>query len=136
MSEQVETVRRYLTALTKLDAAAMADELADDVVLVLPYAPEGMPARVEGKSKLVAFLEPVLGGLWKEIEFPTLEVRGEQDPEYVVAEYTSVGTFANGQPYRQTYVNLCRVHNGKIVETKEFFDPNALLPGLAPAEGA
>jgi len=50
----------------------------------------------------------------------------------VVAEYTSEGIFANGTPYANTYVNLCRVRGGKIVETKEFFDPLALIAGLAP----
>jgi hypothetical protein len=130
--DAVTVVRRYLEALRRLDPEAMFAEVADDMVLELPVAPEGLPSRVEGKAAFVQFFGPVAGGLWKEITFPTLDVRAEADPELVVAEYTSVGTFANGKPYANTYVNLCRVRDGKIVETKEFFNPMALLPGLTP----
>lgn len=133
MSEQVETVRRYLEGLTRMDGAAMKAELADDVVLHLPTAPEGLPQRVEGKAALSAFLDGITAGFWKEITFSGLQVRAEADPERVVAEYSSVGTFANGAPYQQQYVNLCRVRGGKIVETTEYFNPLALMPGLASA---
>lgn len=133
MSEDAVTVvRRYLDALTRLDTDALFAELADDVVLELPVAPEGLPRRVEGKQAFIEFFGPVAAGLWTEIQFPTMEVRAEADPELVVAEYTSKGTFANGKPYLNTYVNLCRVRNGKIVESKEFFDPIALVAGLTP----
>ncbi|HEY9412553.1 MAG TPA: nuclear transport factor 2 family protein [Jiangellaceae bacterium] len=126
------SVRRYLDALTRLDFDAMLDEVAEDVVVLLPPAPEGLPRRIEGKANLAAFL-PLLGTLWTEIEFSTPDVRGERDRDRVVAEYTAVGTFTNGQPYHQTYANLFRVHDCKIVETKEFFDPIAVLAGMAPA---
>ncbi len=130
--DSVAVVTRYLGALKRMDADGIFAELADDVVLELPLAPEGMSRKIEGKEAFVAFFGPVAAGLWKEIEFPTMSIRGETDPERVVAEYTSVGTFANGKPYANTYVNLCRVVDGKIVETKEFFDAIALAAGLVP----
>lgn len=133
MSEQVEIVRRYLDGLKRLDAAAMVAEVAEDVALLLPFAPEGMPKRIDGKAAFEAFLAPVTGGLWQEIVFPTMDIRAEADPNRVIAEYTSRGTFANGQPYANTYANLFRLRDGKIVETAEFFDPVALTRGLAPA---
>jgi ketosteroid isomerase-like protein len=131
--DAVAVVQRYLEALRRMDPEAMFAEISDEeFVLELPFAPEGMPKRVETKQGLIEFFGPVAAGLWKELEFPTLEVRGEADPSRVIAEYTSKGTFANGAPYAQTYVNLCRVRNGKIVYSAEFFDPAALAPGLVP----
>lgn len=130
--DAVSVVRRYLEALRRMDPEAMFAEVADDMVLELPVAPKGMPRRVEGKAAFVAFFGGAAAGLWKEISFPTLDVRAEADPERVIAEYTSEGTFANGRPYANTYVNLCRVRGGKIVWTAEFFDPIALLAGLEP----
>jgi hypothetical protein len=113
----------------------MFAEVSDEeFVLELPQAPEGMPKRVEGKQGLIDFFGPVAAGLWKEIEFPTLEVRGEADPSRVIAQYTSRGTFANGKPYANTYVNLCQVKNGKITYSAEYFDSIALLAGLTPPE--
>ncbi|MGQ0481852.1 MAG: nuclear transport factor 2 family protein [Pseudonocardia sp.] len=91
-----------------------------------------MPRRVEGKQAFIDFFGPVAAGLWTEMVVSDLDVRAEADPERVVAEYTSKGTFGNGKPYANTYVNLCRVRYGKIAYTAEFFDPIALLPGLAP----
>jgi len=133
--DAVAVVRRYLEALRRLDPEAMFAEISDEeFVLELPLAPEGMPRRVEGKQGLIDFFGPVAAGLWKEIEFPTLEVRGEADPSRVIAEYTSKGTFANGAPYANTYVNLCRVRNGKIVYSAEYFDAIALQAGLTPPE--
>ena len=61
-------------------------------------------------------------------------MRGEADPERVIAQYTSTGTFANGKPYNNTYVNLCRVRNGKIVYSAEYFDSIALMAGLTPPD--
>jgi uncharacterized protein len=133
--DAVEVVRRYLEALRRLDPEAMFAEISDEeFVLELPLAPQGMPRRVETKQGLIDFFGPIAGGLWKEIEFPTLEVRAEADPSRVIAQYTSKGTFANGAPYENTYVNLCRVRDGKIVYSAEYFDALALAAGLAPPQ--
>jgi ketosteroid isomerase-like protein len=132
--DSVAVVRRYLEGLQRMDFEAMLAEVADDMVLALPVAPDGMPKRVEGKQAFIEFFGPVAAGLWKELVISDLDVRGEADPSRVVAEYTSTGTFGNGKPYANTYVNLCTVRDGKIVYTAEFFDPIALLPGLAPPD--
>jgi ketosteroid isomerase-like protein len=133
--DAVAVVQRYLEALTRMDPEAMFAEISDEeFVLELPLAPEGMPKRVEGKQGLIDFFGPVAAGLWKELEFPTLEVRGEADPERVIAQYTSRGTFANGKPYANTYVNLCRVKNGKVVYSAEYFDAIALAAGFTPPD--
>lgn len=133
--DAVAVVQRYLEGLCRLDTEAMFAEISEEeFVLELPLAPEGMPKRVETKQGLIDFFGPVAAGLWKEIEFPTLEVRAEADPERVIAQYTSRGTFANGKPYANTYVNLCRVRNGKIVYSAEYFDPIALVAGFTPPD--
>lgn len=133
--DSVSVVQRYLEALSRLDPEGVFAEISDEeFVLELPFAPEGFPRRVEGKQNMIEFFGPVAAGVWKEFEFLTLEVRGEADPSRVVAEYTSRGSFANGAPYNQTYVHLCRVRKGKIVYSAEYFDPAALAPGLVPPQ--
>ena len=133
--DAVAVVERYLEALRRLDPALLAEISDEEFVFELPFAPDGMPKRVETKRAMIDFVRPVLAGLWKEIEFPTLEVRAEADPERVIAQYTSRGTFANGAPYKQTYVSLFRVRNGKIVYLAEYCDAIALAAGLTPPAG-
>lgn len=128
--DPVSVVQRYLEGLRALDIEAMLAEVADDMVLELPYMPAPLPKRVETKQGLKEFFGPLAGGLWKEITFSEFDVKAYADGEGVIAEYSSTGTFANGAPYEQVYANICRVKAGKIVYTKEFFDPTAFTPGL------
>jgi uncharacterized protein len=133
--DAVSVVRRYLEALGTMDADAMFAELADGVVVELPVAPEGLPKRIEGKASFKEFFGPIAAGLWSSIEFFDLDIRPEADPERIVAQYASRGTFANGKPYANVYLNLFRVRDGKIVYGAEYFDPFALIAGLTPPEG-
>jgi hypothetical protein len=133
MSEERAVALRYLEAFSRLDVEGMIAEVDDDIVLELPVAPEGFPRRVEGREAYESLLRPAMASLWSEFQLTWLEVRAEADSERVVAEYTSKGTMATtGKPYANTYVNLLRVRNGKIAETKEFFDPTALTTAADP----
>lgn len=131
-NDSVAVVRRYLEALRRMDTAAMFSELDEEVILKLPIAPPGLPRQIVGRRAFSEFFGPIAAGLWKEITFPTIEVRAEADPERVVATYTSQGTFTNEEKFKNSYVNLFRIRNGKISETIEFFDPLAVARGLQP----
>lgn len=132
MSEERDVALRYLEAFSRLDVDGMIAEVDDDIVLELPVAPDGYPRRVEGRKDYENLLRPAMTSLWSEFQLTRIEVRAEADPERVVAEYTSKGTIAStGKPYANTYVNLLRVRNGKITETKEFFDPTALTRAVS-----
>lgn len=47
------------------------------------------------------------------------------DEDRVVAEATSVGTLINGEEYRQTYVFILRIRDGKIASVAEHY--NAII---------
>lgn len=134
--DPVSVVRRYLEGLRAMNPEAMLAEVDDNLVLELPYMPAPMPKRVETKQGLIEFFGPLAQGLWAELEFSEFDIKAYEDGEGVIAEYSSWGKFTNGKPYNQVYANICRVQNGKIVYTKEFFDPIQLAPGLEGLPGA
>ena len=116
---------QYLKGKATLDSDLMLDACAEDVVFNFPPAPAPIPKRIEGKQAFEEFLRPVMAH-FSDIEFTTLDIRPEADPERVVAQYTSRGTLTTGAPFANVYVELFRVRNGKIIESTEFFDTNSI----------
>jgi ketosteroid isomerase-like protein len=58
------------------------------------------------------------------------------DPEQAVAEFASEGTLLNGSPYRNTYLALSVVRDGKIRYWQEFSDPAPPQRGLTVMQTA
>ena len=127
--DPISVSRRYLEALSARDVEAMCAELSDDVVFNLPVLQDPFPKRVEGQEAH-DFVRNVIPTMWTDFRLVGIELRQEADPERVIAEFTSEGTMFNGNPYAQVYVFLLRVRDGKVVETKEFFDSLALATAM------
>jgi ketosteroid isomerase-like protein len=124
--ETLTVAGRYLEAWCRLDPEAMLAELAEDVVMEFPVAPGDIPRRFEGKTAFAGMVRPMTGHFAPGSAGKLNALRAEADDERAVAEYTFEGHTADGRPYTNTYVNLLRVRNGKIVESKEFFDAVAV----------
>ena len=45
-----EVVERYFAIMNELDIDALGDLFAEDIVFRLPFAPEPVPQRTEGKA--------------------------------------------------------------------------------------
>ena len=131
VEDKVEVARRYLEALRGLDPEGMLTEVSDDMVLEIPFAPAGLPRRLAGKTAVATFVRAALGGFFREFEVTRLDIRAEEASDRVVAEYESRGTTADGRPYANSYVNLIRVRDGKVVESREFYDALAVASALA-----
>jgi ketosteroid isomerase-like protein len=129
-------VQRFLTANKRLDVDGMFAEIDDDAVWRFPAGPQGAPPEVRGKSVNRAFFES-MRPMWKTFDLTFAEVHAlADDPERVVAFYASSGSLIDGSPYRNTYLSLVRVNNGKIVEWIEFCDPEPLKRGAAVLQAA
>lgn len=127
MSDDTMTVaRRYMEAWCRLDPEAMLAEVADDVVMEFPVAPGDIPRRFEGKETFAAMARPMTGHFNPGSAGKLVDLRPEADPERAIAEYTFQGELPDGRPYNNVYVNLLHVRDGKIVNSKEFFDAVAV----------
>ena len=128
--------KRFLTANKSLDVDGMFAEIDEDAVWRFPAGPPGAPREVRGKSINRAFFESIRP-MWKTFDLTFFEVHAlADDPDRVVAYYASSGSLIDGSPYRNTYLSLVQVSDGKIVEWIEFCDPEPLKRGAAVLEAA
>jgi uncharacterized protein len=130
-ADTVGVVTRFMAAMSTLDTAAMLAEAADDIVVRMPAAPEGLPREAVGKETFSGFLAGV-GMLWTRWSMPSFVVHPlADDPARAVIEYTSDSTNADGSPYRNTYLSIATVRGGQLVEFVEFFDTAQVANAIA-----
>ena len=55
------------------------------------------------------------------------------EEDRVVAEFTSEGTLVNGESYRNEYLFLFRIRDGRIAYVGEYFNPDVIREKIAPA---
>lgn len=125
-----QVITAYLDAVGSLAVTDVAPLFHDDGRLVLPYAPEGVPGEVAGRSAIGDYfgaLPQMIGAL----NFSGYRIRATEAPGEYVVEYTSDATMrATGASYRNTYITTVTVTDGKIAELTEFFDPIRLVEAM------
>jgi ketosteroid isomerase-like protein len=122
-SEILEKVR---TATVENDPS-VGTLYAEDAVFELPFAPAGVPNRIEGGAAIRAHLEKsVAASQARWSGFDINAVHEMADPDAIAAEYEVHGTIAaTGQPFRMAALLLLRVHDGKIVLSRNYANPIA-----------
>src|SRR4029453_5114134 len=102
------------------DMDAQADLYAVEGVLEWPFAPDGMPRRVEGREAIRRVLAP-LGQRASDAGHHLLGYRSgvvheTTDPEVIVVEFDVQGeVLPVGQAYQLSYIQVLRVRDGEIV---------------------
>ena len=124
-----DVVVAYLDAVGRLDLPAIEATFAEDVELVLPYAPPGFPKVSSGRA---AAMQVYPEGLMDPMRFSGHRIDAlEGRPGEWVAEYTSdTRVLTTGRPYRNTYISRFSVRDGRITRLVEFFDPIVLVTAL------
>jgi ketosteroid isomerase-like protein len=119
-----EVVAQILGLVGSLDIDAARKLLDEDLLLELPFRGDGGPRVMRGKDAL-RFVG-AMPALFSQLPFHDVVVHGALPSGAVVAEYKSDGITHGGRPYRNAYVALFRVTDGKIAEWREYFDPNVV----------
>jgi hypothetical protein len=133
-------VRAYLDAVSDLDVEAITALLHPDVVMHIPYAPDGIPPKVEGKAAVVEWFSG-MPNLMAPLNFANHDIVAVQREGEYIARYTGDTTvLTTGLPYRNTYISCFTVRDGLIINSTEFFDSVSLVRGLGwtvtpPAQG-
>ncbi|WP_068612522.1 nuclear transport factor 2 family protein [Paenibacillus tuaregi] len=134
MKEQ-EVVIRFLEAEAKQDVQVMAGLMADDIVYETPFALPGVPERVVGKETLADMLEQFIGkegGMYATWSIYNIRIYPSYEPGLLTAEMDGQGIVAGSEHlYRQSYISLFRVTDGRISLWREYFNPLALQQALA-----
>jgi ketosteroid isomerase-like protein len=127
---------RFLSAMSRLDIDAVFEVLADDVVCSFPTAPGG-PQEIRGRDTNRAFYTTTIRPMIPTFSLTRVAVHPlADDPERVVAEFASEGSLVDGVPYRNTYLALVTVRDGKIARYQEFSDPAPLQRGVTALQAA
>ena len=113
---------------------------AEDAVAEIPFALP-VPERITGRATLhERFCALAAGSL--EMKAENIRVHETADPEVVVAEFDYRGrSLATGRSFAVSNIQVLRVRDGLIVETRDFHDHVAIavatghLPALAGAAG-
>jgi len=130
-----EIVSRFLKAFAKQDVQGMADVLAEDIVFEMPFALPGLPDRVEGKRTVVEFLEQFLGkehGMFTGWDIHNIRIYPGGDPDLFFTELDGQGVVTqSGYQYRQKYITMFRVSDGRISHWREYLNPLPLQAAIA-----
>jgi uncharacterized protein len=101
----------------------------DDVVYLAPYYAE-MPAK-HGKTEMRAMLEAV-DERFSSIRYEVVELFPTTDPDLVIAEVRGDHQVKDSpRRYRNHYVMFMRFRAGKVVEWREFSNPDVYRRAVA-----
>ncbi len=105
-----------------------------DVIFEFPYAPDGLPKRLEGTAALAAHLER-LGPL---LTFGPMELgRVYAVGETVIFEFSCSGEgVTTGAPYDQRYISVVTLREGRIAHYRDYWNPLVVLTALGGTEAA
>ncbi len=139
---KVDIVTDYLDRIGSLDFDGAGQHLADDAVMMVPFAPsmEAAPPLV-GKAAILDQMRAVMQEAFVRMDFTVDEWYDVSDSDALIAEYHSVcplkglkGAQGRAGEYRNSYVGVFRFQGDKIALHKEYFNP-IKLAALAEAGG-
>src|SRR5215472_7896351 len=120
-----EVFAHVMQAIQEWRMADYIDTFAPDGVFEAPFAPPGMPRRIEGRE---AIRDLIQGGAerlretrapW---EFRSVVVHETADPEVIVTEF-EVHSVRDGQPYQFANLQVMRVREGEIISLRDYWNP-------------
>jgi ketosteroid isomerase-like protein len=135
-------VRRYIEATNRWDFEALEALLSEHVVFEMPFAPPGFERRIEGREKLLAFIRTVPSFIDQErLHDVELFAFGDGASRVVATYKSDMNILPTGANYRNRYVSLFSLENGRITHFAEHYDGILLLEAMggsvqAPASAA
>ncbi|PHY22874.1 nuclear transport factor 2 family protein [Caulobacter sp. BP25] len=129
----VDLLRRSLDTFLAKDMKGWSELCAEDVIAEFPFAPEGSPARIEGRAALYEYLRGYPDAIDVRA-LPTLKTYATDDPAVAIAEWSASGqVLANGNPYEMRYATFVTFRDGLIVNYREYWNPLAFLNAMSGA---
>ncbi|TKC91475.1 nuclear transport factor 2 family protein [Polyangium fumosum] len=114
-------------ALISKDIQRWVELFADDAVVEFPYAPPGLPARLEGKAAIDTYFRPT-PQTFVGLTFSDVRRYVTTDPDVALAEVHGTAQIpATGKRYEQDYVMVLRTRAGKIVHYREYWNVGLAL---------
>jgi uncharacterized protein len=121
-----EVVERLHRLVVDRHLSGQADLYAADGVLEWPFAPPGVPQRVQGREEIRRVLSALERGVrqadTRVAPFPrSVVVHETRDPEVVIVELEVEGETPTGETFRLPYIQVFRVRDGEILTFRDYF---------------
>lgn len=130
--------RRALSEHVRLVSAGQIDEWVElyalEGVIEFPFAPAGVPKRIQGHA---ALKEHMLGfPATFDVEFVDITFHDTGDPFVVIAEYRSTGhAVPTGKPYEQTVITVVHTDDrGLITRFVDYWNPWVAIEALTTSD--
>ncbi|WNG17794.1 nuclear transport factor 2 family protein [Cystobacter fuscus] len=132
MQSAQHAVREHLRLLSGGRIEEWLELFARDGILEFPFAPTGMPPRVQGREALRAHMSRFPETF--DVEFVGLVFHETTDPNRAVAEFRSVGrAIPTGKPYEQTCISVVHTDDeGRITRYVDYWNPLVAMEALTP----
>jgi ketosteroid isomerase-like protein len=130
--ERVAVIDELFARIGRGAYGALEELFTEDVVQAVPYHPVMSEARLVGRERVADFIAKAFELRFKQIRFEVVAVHPAREAGLYFVEYRSEGTMrANDAPYRNKYIAIFRIREGKIAYWKEYYDPSQIAKALA-----
>ncbi|GAA3613708.1 nuclear transport factor 2 family protein [Kineosporia mesophila] len=134
--EQLTPAQHALTQHLRLVSSGQIDEwislYAVDGIIEFPFAPAGVPTRVQGREALIAHMRGFPQTF--DVQFVDVKFIETVDSRTAVAEYRSTGqAVSTGKPYEQTVISVIRLDKEGLVERfVDYWNPLVAIEAMTP----
>ena len=109
-------------------ANSFLDMLAEDAVMEFPFAPPGLPKRLDGKPAIGKYLEG-LGEMIRVESFSSPVIHRTLSGFILEFTCSGIGT-RTGHAYNQGYVSVITLRDGKISHYRDYWNPLNVLGAM------
>ena len=131
--DSLTAVQLFHNSLDKFlakDMKGWTDLCDEGVVAEFPFAPEGSPSRIEGRTALYEYLKNYPGFIDVQ-KIATAKTYATDDKNVVVAEWSVSGkVISNGNPYDMSYATFVTYRGGLVINYREYWNPLAFLTAM------
>lgn len=122
--------RHSLRLLLAKDMSGWVALWAEDGVMEFPFAPDGWPARLDGREAVADYMRHYPDHIDLH-DFPVLRIHETADPEVIVVEMRGVGRrVETDSAFDMTYIAVVTVREGRFTSYRDYWNPLAVLePG-------
>lgn len=122
-----EVFHKLLEGITTGRYSELAELYAEDAAVETVFEPIG-PRRIEGRSALEERFAAVSAHSPVELTATNVVIRETDDPEVIVAEWDyQVHHRVSGRDFETANIQVLRVRNGLITNSRDFHDHLALI---------
>lgn len=126
-----DVIARRRSLILDHDMNGFAGLFAADGVMELPFAPPGMPARIEGREAIRSFSAATGTSLMQIEDMWATDVYETTDPEVLIVELeTKAVVTTTGAPFQATSVQVFRIRDGEILLFRDYWNPQGLAQAL------